>query len=744
MDSPSAELVRQLDRLTHCRSRDVERCRPLVKRLSRDLPTFDSVWIDALVQRGLLTRFQSTLLESNDPDRLKVGSWFLIDQLEPGQHCHTYHAQDAGKRQSAALKIFTRTDELPADLGLRFEALAAKLRDIPSTHLACPQSCLRLPTELVVVSPYIAGRTLQELLVRRGRFTARVVAEIGHQLVDALALLESKRVVHGDINLRTVKLNAAGQAVLVDVGIRPQLNFDFDLHTEVPLRQIEGVAPELIGTGQPASSRSDLYAVGCLLWQLLAGRPPFPTADPLSRIAAHRTQELVDVREWSPDTPAWLAELIRRFTERDPGERPASIREVARQWGSPARAGTRKLAQFEASFDEVVPLESTSSRFVMPTLVTGIMLAAGFGLWQLRDDSANPFLLSTKPAAATIESAERSAELPSAAFPPIGPLAVPAPSATGGVELQGRGPFQLKDVAFAGTLRIVGTGSEPAECVLSDSVRLSAAHIILKNIRIAAPRDKSVEHAVRLDCQTVTIDHCQFSAANQVRSFFDWEPDDPHDRSGVRLALRNTSFLGNCVALQFREPPRVVRMDNVLKAGRGGLMRFEKSPPAGRDSHIQLQKVTLNQTGSLLRLLSAPESRQQTGSILIRVVDCVFAPRQHSGAALLEIMSSQAPISNQPLIAIESPPKTDASLVALGIKDALWLDTSTRRARELDSGLTSIAGLMATGLTFRAGLLNTPAASVIHQFEAPRLSQALPGIDATQLPPVASESRPSE
>ena len=77
-----------------------------------------------------------------------------------------------------------------------------------------------------------------------------------------------------------------------------------------------------------STPRSDLYALGFVLWHLLAGRPAFPTGDPLAKLAAHQTERLPDIREFAPDTPDQLARTIEWLTEPTPSRRPRNAKEL--------------------------------------------------------------------------------------------------------------------------------------------------------------------------------------------------------------------------------------------------------------------------------------------------------------------------------------------------------------------------------------------------------------------------------
>ena len=215
----------------------------------------------------------------------------------------------------------------------------------------------------MTISRFVPGLPLNELLVRRGRFPAAVVFEIGRQLLDGLSALQARSLVHGDIRMSNIRLTESGMGVLVDAGIRQAVHPEVTIHDRMSLEAYDGIAPELIGTGATPTVSSELYSVGCLLWQLLAGRPPFATADPLAKLAAHQQQPIEDVRVWAPDTPAMLAETIRQLTSKSPQERPRSYDEILQRWGRPTAFGRSRLKQFRRLFDGGGPaLRPTSGR----------------------------------------------------------------------------------------------------------------------------------------------------------------------------------------------------------------------------------------------------------------------------------------------------------------------------------------------------------------------------------------------
>ena len=238
--------------------------------------------------------------------------------------------------------------------------LLAQFRGLSHSSIVVPQGCDLLHGRLVVVNPYFSGPTLQQLLVRRGRFPVPVVAEIAYQLLDAMSTLEEQGVVHGDLSLTGIRLSRRGHVILPNPGVMPAAGCLVSFHNSHPPEVYEGTAPELISTGRTATAASDLYALGCLLWQLLAGRPPFPTGDPLSKLAAHQSRPIDDVRRWRPDAPEGLATIIARVTQKDPELRPTGPRELRDTARLGPRSGRGTLSRFHASFGAVAPRHSDS------------------------------------------------------------------------------------------------------------------------------------------------------------------------------------------------------------------------------------------------------------------------------------------------------------------------------------------------------------------------------------------------
>src|SRR5262249_54100044 len=154
-------------------------------------------------------------------------------------------------------------------------------------------------------------------------------------------------------------------------------------------------------------------ALGCLLWQLLAGRPSFPGGDPLIKIAAHQTRSIDDVRHWAPDTPPALADGIRRMTAREASQRPEHLQEVLELWDGPGRTGRTRLARFRRRFESPVRLPRRGRRLSAPTrwlLILATLFAMSGAAVTLSDRGARNVALAWARFSRTVDEQNQDRE----------------------------------------------------------------------------------------------------------------------------------------------------------------------------------------------------------------------------------------------------------------------------------------------------------------------------------------------
>ena len=800
--SASDELVQRLTALQLCRPQDFQRAKGFVRRLAGDLPAFDSVWIDSLVQLRRLTPYQARVLEQGSASELRVGPFVLVDELGRGPHGMTCLATRplAKTRNRTGRCVVKRLAITAADFSeshRRLNELLERTAGWSHPNLVVPHSLLRDDEQRVVtVSRFIDGTPLSELLVRRGRFPASAVVEVARQLLSGLASLDARGLVHGDIRLSNVRLTERGAAVLVDGGIRPAVCPELTIHASFSLESYDGVAPELIGTGIAPNAGTELYGLGCLLWQLLAGRPPYPMADPLMKLAAHQTRRIEDVREWAPETPAALAQAIHAMTSPVPEQRPRSFEELLLRWGQPGAWSRGRLRRFRRAFQGAVPHLAQPAASLAegrwPWIAVSLFIAAGAAMSFANTGVRNELLTltsrvvnvvrsrDTNPLAESSTSKQSLATGAAAHATEDGLLLLPPPSADGVVLLAEPGPYSVADVAHAGSLTIRGaTGINPVIHVGREPLRLAANEVTLLNVAIRRDplaRDTRanvppLSAMLLLRSNRVSIKGCEFETdlnptrdattisptAAPATASLAWLPRDdaasgngdstrvattdtnsPPANSIRQFAISNSVFRGSGAAVLLAETPEAVTLTNCLKVGGGACLTLGRKA-AARSIAVELTRVTLRDSGPLLRFGGAFAEQASAPPIQVVANDCVFALRSETNRS-----PAEAPLAAS-LIEIQTArPRSQLaqsirwqgrdSFVPPGL-ELLVVTDPTRGTIPVTNADEQFESLLASELDFAGPASGPNADSRLIRLAAPRSSPSasLPGVDPTSL-----------
>jgi len=184
--------------------------------------------------------------------------------------------------------------------------------------------------ELFMVMEHVAGVTIADLIAEVGRVPIPWAAAITAQVCAVLAAAHEQELIHRDLKPSNVMIRLDGSVQVLDFGLAAALTpGEFSQITragELP-GTASYMAPE-VASGQPAESASDLYSVGCLLFELLTGTTVFGASDPVAEIEAHLSQQPMAPCTIRPEVPGRLDELTERLLAKSPADRPATARSV--------------------------------------------------------------------------------------------------------------------------------------------------------------------------------------------------------------------------------------------------------------------------------------------------------------------------------------------------------------------------------------------------------------------------------
>ncbi|MDB4890031.1 MAG: protein kinase, partial [Gemmatimonadetes bacterium] len=182
--------------------------------------------------------------------------------------------------------------------------------------------------------PFVEGESLRAKLSRQGALGIGETITILRDVARALDYAHDQGIVHRDIKPDNVLLSR-GVATVADFGIAKAISASRTQESGASLTQI-GVsigtpmymAPEQAAGDPDVDHRADIYAYGCVAYEMLAGHGPFSAKTPQRLIAAHMTEIPLPVSELRPDTPRTLADLVMRCLEKDPAARPSNAAEL--------------------------------------------------------------------------------------------------------------------------------------------------------------------------------------------------------------------------------------------------------------------------------------------------------------------------------------------------------------------------------------------------------------------------------
>jgi serine/threonine protein kinase len=265
-----------------------------------------------------------------------------------------------------AVKVINPEFVLNDEIMQRFAREARLMAKLRHPHAAMIYDSGTLPDgRLYIVMEYVEGTTLADILKREGRLPYKKAVDIAASICEVLSEAHSVGIIHRDLKPANIMLNNNGVFVL-DFGIAKMLNKD---NAESMRLSMTG-SGHLVGTpfymspeqclGEPVEARSDLYSLGALLYEMLAGRPPFDDEVLSAVIIKHAMVEAPKIEEFAPEIPPALASVINKLLAKKPQDRPENA-SAARAMLEASAAGASSPA-----LDLGAPIRSNTDEHLYP------------------------------------------------------------------------------------------------------------------------------------------------------------------------------------------------------------------------------------------------------------------------------------------------------------------------------------------------------------------------------------------
>jgi len=262
---------------------------------------------------------------------VSVPGFETLDVLSESSTGLVLRARSEADDRVVALRVSTRYDQLEPERQQRFSRESQTLCELAHPNLARIFATGSQGNLAWVAEEYLEGVTLRDLLkALRGPLSPEAALGLGLQLSTALMALEAVDVVHLDLSPDTLRITPEGVLKLCDFGFGFEGSLSARLRAgTVPVSRVDYLSPEAIeDDASQLSCKADLYSMGALLYRCLGGRSPFGDLELSSRLYAivhEAPRPLTDLEGLPPEA----IELVERFMERDPDDRPLAVDAVA-------------------------------------------------------------------------------------------------------------------------------------------------------------------------------------------------------------------------------------------------------------------------------------------------------------------------------------------------------------------------------------------------------------------------------
>lgn len=261
----------------------------------------------------------------------KFGHYELSEFVGGGGMGAVFRATDTSMGRTVAVKVLSR-DHTDEETIRRFRNEAQSAARLDHPNIARAYYVGEHEGWNFIVFEYVQGANLRELVENKGPLPVEEALNYTLQVAQALDHAAGRDVVHRDIKPSNVLVTPLGEIKLVDMGLARMHQVDSsadDLTASgVTLGTFDYISPEQARDPRMADSRSDIYSLGCTLYFMLAGRPPFPDGTALQKLLWHSGEDPPDPRLFRPELPTQVIRLLEKMLAKRPAQRPQSPREL--------------------------------------------------------------------------------------------------------------------------------------------------------------------------------------------------------------------------------------------------------------------------------------------------------------------------------------------------------------------------------------------------------------------------------
>ena len=335
-------------RVAQAKIHDTPTLEKWMKSVPADVRKSSEQFIPWLVDRNFLTDYQVKMIFAGKGSSLKISHYMVLGKIARGGMGWVFKAKDLTRNRLCAIKILKpdRRDTKRAVLRFQREMEVSQKLQHPGIAIAYESGVWREMHFLAM--EYVPGPTLFQLVRREGPLTAYHCAMWSSQLADALHFAHNSGVIHRDLKPSNVIITPENKIKLLDLGLARWLRDDHNERRLVGDNRVVGsfdyMAPEQGVNSSKADAKSDLYALGCLMYFALTGSPPFSYVEgSRAKLEHHLSVIPIPVGSIRKDLPKNYDSIVTRLMAKDPKYRydnAAEVSDILRNWTNRLRSST--------------------------------------------------------------------------------------------------------------------------------------------------------------------------------------------------------------------------------------------------------------------------------------------------------------------------------------------------------------------------------------------------------------------
>ena len=360
-----------------------------------------------------------------------VGHYFVKSLLGRGRLSAVYLAQQPSQNTTAALTAFIVPSRFNGEMRTRFTQRftreAAALTALNHRNLLPIHEYGEQFGYPYLISPYMTNGSLADIVKRQGRCTPAYVLEVLEGVAAGLEYAHRKGVVHGTLKPSNILLSPDQHFLVAGFGLVHMLQMRGITQNDQPYSYLLSIAdtflyastyiaPEVV-QGQPIDVRSDIYALGVVLFELLCGKPPFTGASPLDTAQQHVQSPLPSLHKLCPDIPISMELVINHALARDPAQRFQRVSELVEAFAQVCKGISSRPQRIQNNERSFLLDEPTTAQNLQNVPEEEVSI----GGWQLTPPIMTGKLLSSRTANGSNGASASPANVPDGwqIMPPI-------------------------------------------------------------------------------------------------------------------------------------------------------------------------------------------------------------------------------------------------------------------------------------------------------------------------------------